>query len=48
MYVLEENVDLRSLLRHGDIAILDRGFRDCVIELNESHKLAIHMPTCKQ
>ena len=44
--VLEENSDLNSLLKPGDVFILDRGFRDCVKELTEKFQFSVHMPTC--
>jgi hypothetical protein len=44
MEVLENDAELRSLLNEKDIFLLDRGFRDCIEELESDYKLIVHMP----
>lgn len=46
MHVLEEHEELRDLLKPNDVIILDRGFRDCVVDLKQSYQLIVRLPTC--
>ena len=42
--ILEDQNGLRSLLREGDIALVDRGFRDSIKTLEDVYKLSPKMP----
>jgi hypothetical protein len=42
--ILNSDKDLRDLLKPGDTLVLDRGFRDCVKELQRSYELSVKMP----
>ena len=47
MDVLKENDSLRNLLLPEDVAILDRGFRDCVKVLKSEYSTNSFTPSCK-
>ena len=47
MDVLKENDSLRNLLPPEDVAILDRGFRDCVKALKSEYCINAFTPSCK-
>lgn len=42
--VLEKDQNLVNLIRAGDVMILDRGFRDALVELNTKYKIETKMP----
>ena len=42
--ILKEDKDLTLLLKDNDIFVLDRGFRDCVKELEDEYNLQVKMP----
>ena len=44
--ILETSSEFRNLLMPGDLIILDRGFRDCIKNLNREYSITCHMPTC--
>ena len=41
---MKTDFHLVNLLKEGDVMILDRGFRDAVIELENGYKLKVMMP----
>jgi hypothetical protein len=43
--ILSEDKSLSALLKENDIFLLDRGFRDCLKELEEKYKLVTKMPS---
>jgi hypothetical protein len=45
--LLENNKELKSLLKKDDVIVLDRGFRDACVELKNKHELIPKMPACK-
>lgn len=45
--VLESDKDLRDLLKKGDLAIFDRGFKECITRLKAVYGLNCKIPTCK-
>ena len=42
--IMKTDFHLVNLLKEGDVVILDRGFRDAVIELENGYKLKVMMP----
>ncbi|CAF1084347.1 unnamed protein product [Brachionus calyciflorus] len=45
--VLESDKDLRDLLKKSDLAIFDRGFKECFSRLKSAYGLNCKIPTCK-
>ena len=46
--IMKKEKDLNELLQPNDIIILDRGFRDCIDNLQENYFLQTKMPACKK
>ncbi|CAF1045047.1 unnamed protein product [Brachionus calyciflorus] len=44
--ILQKDKDLKNLLKKDDLAILDRGFLDCISELKSKYQLNARIPTC--
>jgi hypothetical protein len=45
--VLQDDKNLRELLRESDILIADKGFRDCRKSIKSKYKIDVVIPTCK-